>query len=57
MREKEINRLNKEIEKKNKLINTILEFGIFMDECPLNFSFEDNSIQNKAQNVFYEDNG
>ena len=42
---------------KNNLVDTILEFGIFMDECPLNFSYEDNSIQTKAQNIFYVDDG
>ena len=40
-----------------KLVDTILEFGIFMDECPLNFSYEDNSIQTKAQDIFYVDDG
>ena len=55
--ENEINRLNNEIDEKNKLIDTILEFGIFMDECTLNFIFDYNSIQSKAQNVFYEDSG
>lgn len=46
-----------ELQKCKNIVDTILEFGIFMYECPLNFSFEENSIQDKAQNVFYSDNG
>ena len=37
------------------LIDTILNFSFFKEECPLNFSFEDNSKEDKAQDVFYED--
>lgn len=46
-----------ELQKYKNIVDTILEFGIFMDECPLNFSFDENSIQDKAQNVFYDDEG
>ena len=42
-------------EEYEQLINTILNFSFFKEECPLNFSFEDNSKEDKAQDVFYED--
>lgn len=38
-----------------QLINTILNFNFFKEECPLNFNFEDNSKEDKAQNIFYND--
>ena len=37
------------------LIDTILNFSFFKEECPLNFSFEDNSKEDEAQNIFYND--
>ena len=37
------------------LIDTILAFPFFKEECPLNFSFEENSKEDKAQNIFYND--
>lgn len=47
------------LEKENKqlkgLINTILNFSFFNEECPLNFSLEDNSKEDEAQNIFYND--
>ena len=42
-------------EEYEQLINTILNFSFFKEECPLNFSFEDNSKEDKAQNIFYSD--
>ena len=49
----------KQLQEENKqlkdLIDTILNFSFFKEECPLNFSFEDNSKEDKAQDVFYED--
>ena len=42
-------------EEYEQLINTILNFSFFKEECPLNFSFEDNSKEDKAQNIFYTD--
>ena len=42
-------------EEYEQLINTILNFDFFKEECPLNFSFEDNSKEDKAQNIFYSD--
>ena len=42
-------------EEYEQLINTILNFDFFKEECPLNFKFEDNSKEDKAQNIFYND--
>lgn len=48
-----------ELEQENKqlkdLIDTILNFLFFKEECPLNFSFEDKSKEDEAQNIFYND--
>lgn len=47
------------LEKENKelkdLIDTILNFSFFKEECPLSLSFEDNSKEDEAQNIFYSD--
>lgn len=45
----------KEIERLNNMIDTMLEFSFFKEECPLNFGFGDKK-EEKAQDVFYEDN-
>ena len=37
------------------LIDIILNFSFFKEECPLNFEFEDKSKEDEAQSVFYED--
>lgn len=42
-------------EEYEQLINTILNFDFFKEECPLNFSFDDNSKEDEAQNIFYND--
>ena len=48
-----------ELQEENKqlknLIDIILNFSFFKEECPLNFGFEDNSKEDKAQNIFYND--
>ena len=44
-----------ENQKLKDLVDTILSFSFFKEECPLNFSFEDNSKEDKAQNIFYSD--
>lgn len=44
----------KEIERLNNIIDTMLEFSFFKEECPLNFGFGDEK-EEKAQDVFYED--
>ena len=45
----------KEIERLNNIIDTMLEFSFFKEQCPLNFGFGDKK-EEKAQDVFYEDN-
>ena len=47
--------LEQALDENKKLINKILNFSFFKEECPLNFSFEDNSKEDKAQNIFYND--
>ena len=51
----ERNNLEQALDENKKLINTILNFSFFKEECPLNFSFEDNSKEDEAQNIFYND--
>ena len=51
----ERNNLEQALDENKKLINTILNFSFFKEECPLNFGFETNSKEDKAQNVFYSD--
>ena len=43
-----------ELDRLNNIIDTILEFSFFKEECPLNFGFGDEK-EEKAQDVFYED--
>ena len=45
----------KEIERLNNIINTILDFDFFKEECPLNFGYTEKCDEEKAQDVFYED--
>lgn len=49
---KQLQQENKQLE---DLIDTILNFSFFKEECPLNFGFEDNLKEDKAQNIFYND--
>ena len=42
---------------KEDLTDTILEFDIFKEECPLGFEFTKNSLEEKSQDKFYEDDG
>ena len=37
------------------LLDIILNFSFFKEECPLNFGFENNTNEDKSQSVFYED--
>ena len=37
------------------LIDIILNFSFFKEECPLNFGFKNNTNEDKSQSVFYED--
>ena len=47
--------LKKENEQLKDLIDTILNFSFFKEECPLNFEFENNTNEDKSQSIFYED--
>lgn len=51
--------LIEELQQENKqlkdLIDTILNFSLFKEECPLNFEFENNTNEDKSQSIFYED--
>lgn len=51
----EIYKLQQENQQLKDLIDTILNFSFFKEECPLNFGFEDNSKEDEAQNIFYSD--
>lgn len=55
--EQERNNYKELYEKEKDLVDTILTFNLFGDECPLNFGFENGSPQEKAQKLFYEDDG
>ena len=50
----ELKEEEKEIDRLNNIINAMLEFSFFKEECPLNFGFGDEK-EEKAQDVFYED--
>ena len=52
---KYIKNLQQENKQLKDLIDTILTFSFFKEECPLNFAFEDNSKEDEAQNIFYND--
>lgn len=47
------------LEKENKelkdLIDTILNWNIFKNECPMNFGYDEETNENKAQDVFCKD--
>ena len=50
-----IEKLFEENQQLKELIDTILNWDIFKNECPLNFGFENNTNEDKSQSVFYED--
>ena len=52
---KHFNELYEEIERLNNIINTMLDFNFFKEECPLNFGYTEKCDEEKAQDVFYED--
>ena len=52
--QQKVEQLEKEIERLNNIIDTMLEFSFFKEECPLNFGFADEK-EEKAQDVIYED--
>ena len=45
--------LVEEIERLNNIINTILDFNFFKEECPLSFDYQEECNEEKAKNVFY----
>ena len=47
--------LKKENKELKDLIDTILNFSFFKEECPLNFGFENSTNEDKSQSIFYED--
>ena len=50
-----IEQLQQENKQLKDLIDTILNFSFFKEECPLNFGFENNTNEDKSQSIFYED--
>ena len=54
-----IKSLFEKLEKENKelkdLIDTILNFSFFKEECTLNFGYENSTNEDKSQSIFYED--
>ena len=54
-RDDKIVKLEQALDENKKLINAILNFSFFKEECPLNFGFETNSEEDKAQKTFYND--
>lgn len=52
--QQKVEQKDKEIDRLNNIIDTILEFSFLKEECPLNFGFGDEK-EEKAQDVFYED--
>ena len=53
--DKKLMEANAEIERLNNIINTMLDFNFFKEECPLNFGYTEKCDEEKAQDVFYED--
>ena len=51
----ELEQLQQENKELKDLIDTILNFSFFKEECPLNFGFENNTNEDKSQSIFYED--
>lgn len=49
-----IDSLRQENKQLKDLIDTILNFSIFKEECPLNLWFENNTNEYKSQSIFYE---
>lgn len=50
-----IEQLQQENSQLKDLIDTILNFSFFKEECPLNFGFGNNTNEDKSQSIFYED--
>ena len=50
-----IEELQQENKQLKELIDTILNWNIFKNECPMNFGYDEETNENKAQDVFYKD--
>ena len=55
LEKQENERLQQENKQLKDLIDTILNFSFFKEECPLNFGFENSTNEDKSQSIFYED--
>ena len=53
--EEQIEILQQENQKYKELIDTILNWDIFKNECPMNFCYVEETNEDKAQDVFYKD--
>lgn len=47
--------LQQENKQLKELIDTILNWNIFKNECPMNFGYDEETNEDKAQDVFYKD--
>lgn len=52
---KYIKNLQQENKQLKELIDTILNWNIFKNECPMNFGYDEETNDDKAQDVFYKD--
>ena len=52
---KKVEELQQENKQLKELIDTILNWNIFKNECPMNFGYDEETNENKAQDVFYKD--
>ncbi|MDY2737077.1 hypothetical protein [Intestinibacter sp.] len=50
-----IERVQQENKQLKELIDTILNWNIFKNECPMNFGYDEETNEDKAQDVFYKD--
>ena len=53
--DKYIKQLQQENNQLKELIDTILNWNIFKNECPMNFGYDEETNEDKAQDVFYKD--
>ena len=51
------NSLLNTIKKQKEVIDTILNWDIFKNECPMNFGYDKETNEDKAQDVFCKDDG
>ena len=51
----EMEQLQQENKELKELIDTILNWNIFKNECPMNFGYNEETNEDKAQDLFYKD--